>query len=194
MRSAIVWAVLAVVVIGPVVAAAMSPLLEWREPIYIVAGFAGIIALTLLFVQPLLAAGWLPGVGDLLGRRCHLWIGRMLVLTVVAHVIGLFITSPPDVIDALLFVSPTPFSLWGVIAMWSIFATLSMVLLRRRLRIRPRTWRLTHKSFAVITVLGSVIHAMQIEGTMETVSKSILCALVVVASSVVIFGARRGKT
>ena len=34
----------------------------------------------------------------------------------------LWITNLPDEIDGLLFASPTPFSAWGVIAMWAVFA------------------------------------------------------------------------
>src|SRR5262249_28071508 len=98
------------------------------------------------------------------------------------HVAGLWITSPPDMIDALLFGSPTPFSPFGVIAMWAIFAVALAAALRRRLRLRPRTWRTFHMLLAVVIVPGSVLHAMLIEGTMETMSKAALCALVLVAA------------
>ena len=37
-------------------------------------------------------------------------------------------------------------------------------------------------SLAVVIVAGSVVHAMLIEGTMETVSKAALCALVLAAT------------
>jgi len=99
----------------------------------------------------------------------------------VAHVAGLWITSPPDVIDALLFASPTPFSVWDVIALWAIFATALLAALRSRLPLRPRVWRRAHVALAVVIVLGSVVHAMLIEGTMETFSKAALCTLVLVA-------------
>ena len=102
----------------------------------------------------------------------------MLVAAVIVHVAGLWITSPPDVIDALLFRSPTPFSVWGVIAMWSIFVVAVLAASRRRLRLSPRTWRITHSIMAVVIVVGTVIHALLIEGTMETISKAALCALV----------------
>jgi len=98
------------------------------------------------------------------------------------HVAGLWITSPPDVIDALLFRSPTPFSAWGVIAMWAVFATALLAALRRPLRIRPRWWRAGHLSLAVVIVGGVVAHALLIEGTMESVSKVVLCGLVVAAT------------
>jgi predicted ferric reductase len=101
-------------------------------------------------------------------------------VAVVIHVGGLWITSPPDVIDALLFTSPTPFSAWGVIAMWSIFTVALLAALRRRLR--PRTWRIAHTLLAVVIVVGSVVHGILIEGTMETVSKAALCALVLAAT------------
>jgi predicted ferric reductase len=102
-------------------------------------------------------------------------------VAVVIHVGGLWITSPPDVIDALLFTSPTPFAAWGVIAMWAIFAVAFLAALRRRLR--PRTWRIAHTLLAVVIVVGSVVHAILIEGTMETVSKAALCVLVLAATT-----------
>jgi predicted ferric reductase len=179
-KGTLIWAALAAAVCVPIAAAAASPLLAWRGPVYILAGFAGIVALGLLLVQPLLIAGYLPGLSAYRGRRAHQWIGGALVVAVMVHVGGLWITSPPDMIDALLFVSPTPFSPFGVIAMWAIFAVALLATLRRRLGLR--TWRIAHMSLAVIIVVGSVVHGMLIEGTMEMMSKAALCALVLAAA------------
>jgi len=170
------WAALAVAVIVPVALAATSPYLAWRDPVYIAAGFAGILGMALLLVQPLLAAGLLPGLPAPRGRRVHRWVGGALVLAVLVHVGGLWITSPPDVVDALLFRSPTPFSAWGVIAMGAVFAAATLAALRRRLPLR--LWRRVHGGLALVIGLGTVIHALQIEGTMEAVSKALLAALV----------------
>jgi predicted ferric reductase len=178
----LIWVALAASVCVPIAAAAASPLLAWRGAVYILAGFAGIIALGLVLVQPLLAGGYLPGLSAYRGRRAHHWIGGALVVAVVVHVAGLWITSPPDMIDALLFASPTPFSPFGVIAMWAIFAVALLAALRRRLGLRLRTWRIAHMPLAVVIVLGSVVHAMLVEGTMETMSKAALCALVLVTT------------
>src|SRR6266567_3180882 len=101
-RGPLIWAALAIAIGVPIAAAAVSPLLAWRGPVYILAGFSGIIALGLVLVQPLLIAGYLPGLSGRLGRRGHLWIGGALVAAIVIHVAGLWITSPPDMIDALL--------------------------------------------------------------------------------------------
>lgn len=98
------------------------------------------------------------------------------------HVVGLWITSPPDMIDALTFSSPTPFSPFGVTAMWAIFAVALLAALRRRLGLRPRTWRFIHMPLAIVIVAGSVVHCLLIEGTMETISKAALCALVLAAT------------
>jgi hypothetical protein len=179
-QATLIWAALAAAVCVPIAAAATSPLLEWRGPLYILAGFAGIIALSLLLVQPVLAGGYLPGPSAYRGRRAHHWIGGVLVVAVVIHVGGLWISSPPDMIDALLFVSPTPFSPFGVIAMWAIFAVALLAAFRRRLRLR--TWRIAHMVLAAVIVVGSVVHGMLIEGAMETVSKAALCALVLGAA------------
>lgn len=173
-RATFIWAALVIVIAIPIGAAVASPLLAWRDPIYIAAGFSGIVAMELLLIQPLLAAGYLPGLSGYLGRRVHRWTGSLLVLAVVVHVAGLWITSPPDVIDALLFVSPTSFSVWGVIAMWAIFGTALLAAMRRRLRLRWRIWRIGHVSLAAVIVGGTVVHASLIEGTMETVSKAAL--------------------
>lgn len=170
-----------------------SPLLAWRGPVYVLGGFAGMVALAALLFQPLLIRGDLPGLSGGPGRRAHRWVGAMLVVAVVIHVAGLWITSPPDMIDALLFSSPTPFSLWGVIAMWAVFATALLAALRRRFGLRLRTWRISHMLLAVVIVVGSVVHAMLIEGTMETLSKAVLCALVVAASIRVIGDLRRWR-
>src|SRR5215467_12643783 len=106
-KATLVWAALAVAIGVPIAAAATSPLLEWRGPVYILAGFAGIVALGLTLVQPLLIAGYLPGLTAYRGRRVHHWTGGALVVAVLVHVGGLWITSPPDMVDALLFTSPT---------------------------------------------------------------------------------------
>ena len=180
LKATLIWAVLAAAICVPIALAATSDLLAYRDLVYTMAGFAGIIALGLLLVQPVLIGGYLPGLSAYRGRRAHRWIGGALVVAVVIHVGGLWITSPPDMIDALLFTSPTPFSPFGVIAMWAIFAVALLAALRRRLGLR--TWRIAHMSLAVVIVAGSVVHAILVEGTMETMSKAALCALVLGAT------------
>ena len=183
-KATLLWAALAAAICVPIALAARSEQLAWRGPIYIAAGFAGIIALGLVLVQPLLAAGYLPGLSAYRGRRVHHWIGGALVVAIVVHVAGLWITSPPDMIDALTYTSPTPFSPFGVTAMWAIFAVAILAAFRRRLGLQM--WRILHMPLAVVIVVGGVVHAMLIEGTMETVSKAALYALVVAAAIKVI--------
>jgi hypothetical protein len=177
------WVALAAALVVPVAIAATSPFLEWRDPVYIVAGLAGVVSLAILLLQPLLAGGYLPGVGLKEGRRWHAAVGVVLVAAVVVHVGGLWLTSPPDVIDALLLRSPTPFSGWGVLAMWAVFAAAAVAALRRPLRLRPAVWRVLHTALAALVVVGTVCHAMLIEGTMGPVSKAALCALVVAVAA-----------
>lgn len=173
----LVWAAVATFIAVPIAAAATSPLLGYRDAVYILGGFAGIVAMSLLLVQPLLAGGLLPGLSGVRGRRVHRWTGGVLVMAVVIHIAALWITSPPDVIDALLLASPTPFSVWGVIAMWAVFASALLAARRRRLRLRPVTWRRAHTALAAFIVLGSVMHAMLIQGRVETMSKAGLCVV-----------------
>lgn len=189
-RAILIWAALAVALVTPLVVAAASPLLAWRDPIYIAAGFAGVAALALLLLQPLLAGGYLPALRARRGRRLHAWVGGCIMAAVAVHVLGLWLTSPPDVVDALVFRSPTPFSAWGVVAMWAVFTSALLAALRRRLRLRPMVWRLCHLTLAAAVVVGGVVHAMMIEGTMGMASKAALCALVLAATVKVIFDVR----
>ncbi|TCR70419.1 ferric reductase-like transmembrane domain-containing protein [Bosea sp. BK604] len=181
-RATLIWAALVAAICAPIAFAAASPLHAWRGSVYIIAGFAGIFALALVLLQPLLIGGYLPGLPGYRGRRAHHWIGVVLAVAVAIHVGGLWISSPPDMIDALLFSSPTPFSTWGVIAMWAIFAVTILAALRRKVGLSPSTWRLAHMVLAVIIVVGGVVHSLLIEGTMETMSKAALCALTLAAA------------
>ena len=192
-RAILIWAAFASAILLPMGIAAASPLLAWRDSIYIAGGFAGVTAMALLLLQPMLAGGYLPGLPARRGRHVHKWVGAGLAAAVSLHVAGLWITSPPDVIDVLLFRSPTPFSVWGVVAMWAVFAAAAIAALRRRLRMKASVWRLVHTTLAAVTVVGGVVHAMLIEGTMGTVSKAMLCALVLAAATRAIIGVRPWK-
>jgi predicted ferric reductase len=176
--------------IAPVVIAAFSPYLASRSVPYIVGGFAGIVGLSLLFLQPLLPADYLAGSKGPAGRRWHRWVGVGIVLAVALHVGGLYVTSPDDTTDAVLLVSPTPFSVYGVLAMWGVVATAILVLFRRRLGLRYSVWRLIHNGLAAIVVVATVIHSLQIEGAMEPGSKSLLCIAVVAATGVALLDLR----
>ncbi|MEM1237817.1 MAG: ferric reductase-like transmembrane domain-containing protein [Pseudomonadota bacterium] len=180
-RAVVIWGALGVALVAPLVAAAFSPLLAWRQPIYIAAGFAGILGLGLMVLQPLLVGGYLPGIGRMEARRLHRVVGVALVVCVLGHVAGLWITSPPDVIDALLFRSPAVFSYLGVIAMIAVLLAAGFAVLRRRLGIR--LWRLGHTALVLVAVGGTVVHAVLIEGTMEAVTKYLLCALALGAAA-----------
>ncbi|MDA5095804.1 ferric reductase [Aliiroseovarius sp. KMU-50] len=179
----LVWGVLATAIVVPLALSALSPLLAWRQPIYIAAGFAGVSAMVLMLLQPLLAGAHLPGLPPRWGRWVHRLVGGILVATIIVHVAGLWITSPPDVIDALLFRSPTPFSVWGVLAMWAIFGAAGLAAFRKSLGLSPRNWRRVHTALITVAVASSVFHAMLIEGTMEIISKFGLCVLVVGATA-----------
>lgn len=193
-RAALIWTGLGIAVGLPFLLSLHSPLLAWRSSIYIAGGAAGVLGFGLLLVQPVLALGLLPGITARGWRQVHLWTGATVVLAVIVHVGALWVTSPPDVIDALTFTSPTPFAAWGVVAMWAIFATAAVAALRRGKRLRWRTWRGLHLSFAVVIVTGTIVHAVQIEGTMEPVSKLFLSTLVGGATLAVLVTRRIGRS
>lgn len=180
-----VWSGLACAIICPVVIAAFSPLLDYRSEAYVVAGLSGAIALALMLLQPLLAAGYLPGLRLFQARNLHRWIGMAIVAGVALHIGGLYLTSPPDALDALLLVSPTPFSIYGVIGMWGLVLTVVLVVVRTRLGLRPRLWRLVHNGVVAVVVASSVAHALMIDGTMGAISKQLLCVAIIVALAVV---------
>ncbi|PJI86036.1 ferric reductase like protein [Yoonia maricola] len=179
LRTVLIWGALVSAVLVPILAAAASPLLQWREPIYIVAGFAGILGMCLMLVQPLLAIGVMPGVPLQTSRKVHRYGGAALVFAVVLHVAGLWVTSPPDVIDVLLFRSPTPFAIWGALAMWAVFGAAMLALLRPRLPLR--LWRWGHTALVTLAVVGTIVHAVQIIGAMEPVTKALLSLAVAAA-------------
>ena len=183
-RPALVWAAVGAAIAAAGLEAATSPLLAWRDAIYIAGCFAGVAALALLLIQPLLAGGYLAGLRR--GRQVHAWVGGALVAAVMGHVAALWLTSPPDVVDALLFRSPTAFSVWGVVAMWAVFATALLAVLRRS----QLLWRLGHIGLGVVIAVATVVHAWLIDGTMGTVSKAVLCALVLAATGKVVLDAR----
>lgn len=179
-RATMIWSALTLAIAVPILLATQSPYLPFRAPTYIAAGFAGIVALALLLVQPLLVTQSLPGLSFAATRRAHRVIGVGLVASVAIHVGGLWITSPPDVVDALTFTSPTPFSAWGVVAMWALFGTATLAFLRHKLTVQG--WRLGHGAFAIVIVGGTLIHAVLIEGAMEQISKILLCVAVAIAT------------
>lgn len=179
MRAALIWMALLAALCVPLIAAGMSPLLQWRDPVYIVAGFAGVAGMALMLLQPLLVVGALPGPSVQVSRKLHRLIGVSLVFVVAAHVIGLWMTSPPDVVDVLLFRSPTPFAIWGALAMWAVFGAALLALFRTRVPLR--FWRWGHTVLVTLAVVGTVVHALQIIGTMEVVTKTILSVLIIAA-------------
>lgn len=186
--AGLAWSAVILAIAVPIAIAATSPFLASRDAVYILAGLAGIAALALLLMQPLLAAGYLPGLSKPRERLWHRRIGTGIVIAVALHVIGLYITSPPDALDALLLASPTPFSIYGVIGLWSVVLTALLVALRKR--IAPGTWRIVHNALAVVVVISSVVHALMIEGTMGAWSKAILCALILAATATAIIHLR----
>lgn len=179
-KAILIWAGVTAAIALPVAIAAGSPLLQWRQPVYISAGFAGIAAMSTLLLQPLLVGGYLPGLSGRRGRRAHRAVGAIIILAVVVHVGGLWMTSPPDMIDALTFSAPTAFSTFGVLSMWLLFAAACLALLRQRLR--AKTWRAGHAACVSLAVVTAAVHAMLIEGTMGTFSKAALCLFVLMAT------------
>ena len=83
-----------------------------------------------------------------------------------------------------------PFSVYGVLAMWGIVATAVLVVLRRRSGLRYATWFFIHNALALVVVVSTVVHALQIEGAMETLSKWLVCLAALATTLVVLLDLR----
>jgi predicted ferric reductase len=175
------WLGVAVVAAVPVLLAAASPLQRGREALWVIGGMAGVVAFSLLFVQPLLMATspWLAAPAA--GLRWHRRVGLAIMAMVVLHVGALYAYSPEDVTDALLLVAPTPFSLYGVIGLSCLALTAALAATRRLLPFGARAWRLLHSLLAVVIVGAGAVHALMIEGAMEERSKLAICIAAVAA-------------
>ena len=172
----VIWFCAMAVVVVALVDTAGSPLLQWRDTAYVVAGFAGVVGLGLVLVQQLLVVLGVPNLSAATARRLHRVSGMALVLSVFLHVALLWITSPPDVIDSLTLQAPTWFSVWGVGAMWAVFATALIGANRRRMP--AHVWRFVHRILGYGIGIGGIAHAMLIDGAMGNMSKAVLCACV----------------
>jgi predicted ferric reductase len=177
------WIVVAAIATVPVVAAAASPLQKGREWLWVVGGMAGVVAMSLLFVQPLFTAAAPMLVGGRDGLRWHRLGGMAIVAMVALHVGALYAYSPDDITDALLLVAPTRFSLYGVISMWCLVLTAVLAATRRMMRLDYRLWRIFHSVLAVAVVASGAVHAIQIEGAMEDYSKLVICLAALAAAT-----------
>ena len=171
------WIFASAIAVVPLGVAAASPLQASRDLMWIVGGMAGVAGLSLLFFQPVLITGLSPSSQ---ARRWHRWIGLAVLLLVLLHVLGLYLTSPEDITDALLLVSPTPFAVYGVMGLISVLLTACLAAFRKRLS--RRTWQIAHMFLAAIIVVGSIVHALLIEGVMGDTSKLILCVFLALAT------------
>ena len=183
-RRIAAWIVVVSIAAAPVIAAAANPLQGGREMLWIMGGMAGVVALCLLFVQPLLMAAAPPLLAAREGVHWHRWGGIAIVAVVALHVGALYAYSPDDMTDALLLVAPTPFSLYGVISLWCLVLMAVLVATRRLLRFGYRLWRILHSVLAVAVVGAGAIHAIQIEGVMEEYSKLSVCIAALAATTV----------
>lgn len=189
----LLWGLTTGLVLVPVILAAMSPLQSGREFTYVIGALAGVLALSLLFVQPLLVAGFLPGLMPSMEKRWHRRLGTVLVSAVGLHILGLYLASPDDMSDALLLVAPTPFSLYGVIALWAVALLGLSAVFRSRVRLRLRLWKVVHSALALIVVTASIVHAWMIDGTMNGLSKTISCVCIAMATVAALVYLNRNK-
>jgi predicted ferric reductase len=174
------WTLAFAIAFVPLGIAAASPLQASRDLMWVVGGMAGVAGLSLLFLQPFLMAGLSPSSPSPRARRWHRWVGLSIVLLVLLHVLGLYLTSPEDITDALLLVSPTPFAVYGVLGLVGVVLTACLAAIRKALP--RRTWQIAHSILAAVIVVGSIVHALMIEGVMGDTSKLVLCVFLALAT------------
>ncbi len=167
----------------PIVLAVMSPLHQGRSAPYVVGALAGVVLLSLLLTQPLLAIGFNLNTSLACARKWHQWLGGAIVVLIALHIGGLYLASPMDMLDALTLAAPTPFSLYGVIGLWASVLIVFSLLIRKRTK--PMRWNTIHNVLALLVVVPGVVHALLIEGSMEVRTKWILCIVIVLASTLV---------
>lgn len=180
-RNILIWLGLFALMAFPVIRAISNPYLPFRETSYIIAGFAGIFCLSIFVLQPLLATRRIP-LHPFRARRLHRIVGICVLSLTIIHVAGLFVTNSDDVIDVFMLRAPTTFSIFGVIAFWGIILTGLIATLRHSLP--SFIWRKTHQTLSCIVISATIIHALQIQGAMEPISKWIIC-LAAILSTVV---------
>jgi predicted ferric reductase len=143
---------------------------------------AGVVALSLLILQVLLPTPWL---GRLFAGRdlsVHRLLGLAVAAVVLAHVVGLYLSSPDDIRDALVLAAPT-YSRLGVLAAWCVVLSVALALARRRLGLTYSDWQILHAALAVAIVGNAVAHTVMIRGTLDGPVELLLCAAAVVAVS-----------
>ena len=176
----LVWLASAGLVALPLLVAGTSPLQEGREPIWILGGLAGVAAMPLLVIQGLLPTGRLARLAPSL--RWHRVLGYGVLLAVLVHVGALYLYSPEDITDALLFLAPA-YSKFGVIAAWCLVFAVLVAVLRRRLGLGHATWRIVHGLLALITVGTAVAHTVMAYGAFDGVVETLTCVAALLATS-----------
>ncbi len=165
--------------------AALSPLQQGREAIWIFGALSGVLALCLFPIQPLLA---LPGLRRGLGNWVHPALGGTIIGLSVAHITGLWIYSPEDITDALLLQAPTPFSAWGLSGLAGLIGAALIAVLRRR--VRPAIRIALHLVLAGLGAFAAMMHAWLILGAMSTASKALLALAMLLSLGIAIQAAR----
>ncbi len=69
--------------------------------------------------------------------------------------------------------------------MWAVFLVAALAVFRRKLS--PRAWRMSHMLLVLVIVVGTAVHALKIEGSMEALSKLLLCIVVLMVTAAVWF-------
>jgi hypothetical protein len=175
----------AALLVGPAAAALASPLQVGRDAGWVLGAVAGAVALSLLAVQAALPTPWLDGVLARPWSALHRAVGLAVAAVVLAHMAGLYLSSPDDVRDALLLRAPT-YSRLGVLSAWTVGLSIALALARRRLGLTYSDWQILHSALAVAIVTTAVGHTVMIRGTLDGPAELLACGAALVAVSAAI--------
>ena len=129
---------------------------------------AAAIAVPLLALQPLLAA--------VARVRWHRVLGLAVFALVAVHVAALFVESPADARFAMSPDGPTRARM-ALIATIALAGVVALGVGRRRLPLRPATWRIVHAYLAAVVLVLGVGHAVLTDGALDDSGTALLLAL-----------------
>jgi hypothetical protein len=164
----LVAAGVAAVVAAPLVLALTDRHLSGASTALIVSTTAGAVAAAAIGLQPLLATG----------RRIsrHQLVGGVVLALVLVHVGALVVESPGDAWFAMSPDGPTRARM-ALIATVALVLTVTLGLLRGRLRWHPTTWRVLHGYLAVVVIALGLGHALLTDGALDGAGTAVLLAL-----------------
>ena len=167
-RARALGAAAVAIVAAPVALALTDRHLAGASPALVLSTGAGVLAVSALVVQPLLARG---------GRIArHQVLGSVALVLVLVHVGALFAEAPDDAWFAMSPDGPTRARM-ALIATVALFGVVALGVLRQRLPLAAGTWRVLHAYLAVVVLALGIGHAVLTDGALDDAGTAVLLFL-----------------